>query len=125
MKLLRGFTFFGGLVILILAFGFIFRIPLALAIWPWEDGRYSYMFVGSILTAISAAALWIGWTGEFGALPAGALNIFVIALTTSIYFFSTCFTRPRKHDRVRLNIVAVCRHQFDRIFLEFTDPAHG
>ena len=87
MQLLRGFTFFGGLVILLLAFGFIFRIPLALAIWPWEDGRYSFLFIGSILAAISAAALWIGWTGEFGALPAGALNIFVIALTTSIYFF--------------------------------------
>jgi hypothetical protein len=25
--------------------------------------------------------------GEFGALPAGSLNVFVIALTTSIYFF--------------------------------------
>lgn len=87
MRFLRGFTFFGGLVILLLAFGFIFRNPLALAIWPWEDGRYSYMFVGSILAAISAAALWVGWTGEFGALPAGSLNIFVIALTTSIYFF--------------------------------------
>lgn len=87
MKLLRGFTFFGGLVILLLAFGFIFRVPLALSIWPWEDGRYSYLFVGSILAAISAAALWIGWTGEFGALPAGALNVFVITLTTSIYFF--------------------------------------
>ncbi|MBN8655462.1 MAG: hypothetical protein J0M11_06975 [Anaerolineae bacterium] len=87
MKLLRAFTFFGGLVFLLLAFGFIFRNPLALAIWPWEDGRYSYLFIGSILAAISAAALWIGWTGEFGALPAGALNVFVIALTTSIYFF--------------------------------------
>jgi hypothetical protein len=87
MKLLRGFTFVGGLMLLLLAFGFIFRNPLALAIWPWEDGRYSYLFVGSILAAISTAALWIGWTGEFGALPAGALNIFVIALTTSIYFF--------------------------------------
>ena len=87
MKLLRGFTFFGGLVILLLAFGFIFRNPLALATWPWEDGRYSYLFIGSILAAISAAALWVGWAGEFGALPAGALNVFVIALTTSIYFF--------------------------------------
>ncbi len=87
MKLLRAFTFLGGLVVLLLAFGFIFRNPLALAIWPWEDGRYSYLFIASILAAISAAALWIGWTGEFGALPAGALNVFVIALTTSIYFF--------------------------------------
>jgi hypothetical protein len=87
MKLLRIVTFIGGLVILLFAFGFIYRLPFATSIWPWEDGRYSYLFVGSILAAVSAAALWIGWTGEFGALPAGSLNVFVIALTTSIYFF--------------------------------------
>lgn len=88
MKMIRTLTLLGGLVILTLAFGFIFRIPLALSIWPWDDGRYSYLFIGSILAAVSAAALWIGWTGELGAFPAGSLNIFVIALTTSIYFFN-------------------------------------
>lgn len=87
MKLLRIVTFIGGLVILLFAFGFINRLPFATSIWPWEDGHYSFLFVGSILAAVSAAALWIGWTGEFGALPAGSLNVFVIALTTSIYFF--------------------------------------
>ena len=88
MKFIRTLTLIGGLFILALAFGFIFRIPLALSIWPWEDGRYSYLFIGSILAAVSAAALWIGWTGELGALPAGSLNVFVIALTTSVYFFN-------------------------------------
>ena len=87
MKLLRGLTFLSGLAVLLFAFGFIFRLPFATAVWPWEDGRYSYLFIGSILAAVSAAALWVGWAGEFGALPAGSLNIFVIALTTSIYFF--------------------------------------
>lgn len=71
---------------MVLALGFIFRVPLVLSIWPWEDGRYSYLFIGSILAAVGAAALWVGWTGELGALPAGSLNIFVIALTSSIYF---------------------------------------
>ena len=46
MKLIRTLTLIGGLFILALAFGFIFRIPLALSIWPWEDGRYSYLFIG-------------------------------------------------------------------------------
>jgi len=87
MKTIRTLTFIGGLVILGLAFGFIFRLPLVLSIWPWEDGRYSYLFIGSILAAVSVAALWIGWTGELGSLPAGSLNIFVIALTTALYFF--------------------------------------
>lgn len=87
MKIIRTLTLIGGLAILAMSFGFIFRIPAALSIWPWEDGRYSYLFIGSILAAVSAAALWIGWSGEFGAFPAGSLNIFVIALTTSFYFF--------------------------------------
>jgi len=88
MKTIRSLILIGGLAILVLAFGFIFRVPLALNIWPWEDVRYSYLFIGSILAAVSAAALWIGWTGELGILPAGSLNIFVIALTTSLYFFN-------------------------------------
>jgi hypothetical protein len=88
MKMIRSLLVIGGLAILALAFGFIFRVPLALSLWPWEDGRYSYLFIGSILAAVSAAMLWIGWSGELGAFPAGSLNIFVIALTTSIYFFN-------------------------------------
>src|SRR5215210_564298 len=88
MKIIRVLIFISGLIILVLAFGFIFRVPLALHLWPWEDGPYSYLFVGSILAEASAAALWIGWTGELGVLPAGSLNIFVIAVSTSIYFFN-------------------------------------
>ena len=87
MKILRYATVLGGLVILALAIGFILQIQFAIKLWPWQDGRYSYLFVGSILAAVSAAAFWIGGTGELGALPAGSLNIFVIAVTTSVYFF--------------------------------------
>ena len=87
MKILRYLTMFGGVLILALAIGFIFQIRIATSLWPWPDGRLSYLFIGSILAAVSAAALWIGWTGEFGALAAGSLNIFVIAATTSFYFF--------------------------------------
>lgn len=87
MKLIRTLTFLGGLLMLMLAIGFIFRLPFAVNLWPWEDGRYSYLFIGSILAAASAAALWIGWTGELYNLPAGTLNLFVIGLSTSVYFF--------------------------------------
>ena len=39
MKQIRILTLIGGLVILALAAGFVFRVPLAISIWPWEDGR--------------------------------------------------------------------------------------
>jgi hypothetical protein len=85
MKPIRYAILLGGLIILALALGFIFQLPFATTLWPWPDGRLSYLFLGSILAAVSAAALWIGWSGELGALPAGALNIFVIAVTFSLY----------------------------------------
>lgn len=84
-----------GLVILVFAVGFIFQIPMATSLWPWPDGRLSYLFIGSILAAVSAAAFWIGWTGELGALPAGSLNVFVIAVTTLLYFFQLALQEGR------------------------------
>jgi hypothetical protein len=86
MKLIRYVLLAGGLFTLVLAFGFIFQMPFALRIWPWPDGRLSYLFIGSIFAAISAATLWIGWTGDLGALPAGSLNLVVIEITSAIYF---------------------------------------
>src|SRR5215207_5561034 len=94
MKLIRYTIFLGGLIILALAFGFIFQAPIALRLWPWPDGRLSYLFIGSILAAVSAAAVWIGWTGELGALPAGSLNVFIIAVGSAIYFFQLAAERP-------------------------------
>lgn len=77
----------GGVLILAIGLGFAFPSPVATALWPWPDGRLSYLFVGSILAAVSVAMFWIGWTGEWGALPAGSLNVLVIATTITGYFF--------------------------------------
>ena len=87
MKYLQSAMFVSGILTLTIALGFAFHIPIATSIWPWPDGRLSYLFVGSILAAVSAAMLWIGWTGEWGALPAGSLNVIVIAVTATAYFF--------------------------------------
>jgi hypothetical protein len=95
MKQIRIAVFVGGWVILALAIGFIFQLPFATGIWPWPDGRLSYLFIGSILAAVSAAALWIGGSGELGALPAGSLNIFVIGVTTLVYFLHLALQQDR------------------------------
>ena len=106
MKNLRFLTGLGGLVVLAFAIGFIFQFPLVTNIWPWPDGRLSYLFVGSILAAISVAALWVGWTGEFGALPAGSLNVLVIAGGTAIYFFQLALQGGRS-DLIPFGIVSL------------------
>ena len=100
MSWIRYAIFLGGLFILLFALGFIFQQDFATRLWPWPDGRLSYLFIGSILAAVSAAALWIGWTGELGALPAGSLNVFVIALGCVIYLF------PRAAERPSLSVFA-------------------
>ena len=97
MKLIRSLTLIGGFFIVALAAGFVFQVPLATNIWPWPDGRYSYLFIGSILAAAGAAMLWTGWTGETGALPAGSLNLFVIGLTTMVYFFQLVIQQGRSN----------------------------
>jgi hypothetical protein len=95
MKILRYLTLIGGLFTLILAICFVFQRPIATNLWPWPDGRYSHLFIGSILAAASVAMLWIGWTGDLGVLPAGSLNFLVIAAMTSIYFFQLTFQENR------------------------------
>jgi hypothetical protein len=106
MKIIRYLIVFGGVVILALAVGFVFQIRIATSLWPWPDGRLSYLFIGSILAAAGAAALWIGWTGEFGALAAGSLNIFVIAATTSFHFFYLA-VRGDRPNMIPLGITAL------------------
>jgi hypothetical protein len=95
MKLIRIAIFSGGIVVLLLALGFIFQVPFVTAIWPWTDGRLSYLFVGSILAAASASMLWIGWSGELGAMAGGVSNLLVIGASASIYFFRLAVQEER------------------------------
>jgi hypothetical protein len=97
MKPLQYLTLISGITILAVAIGFIFQMPFAISIWPWKDGRLSYLFIGSILAAVSAATLWIGLTGDLGEFPAGSLNILVIAVTSAIYFFQLALRGGRSN----------------------------
>lgn len=60
---------------LVLGLGFALQQPWALRTWPWETGRLSFIFIGSILAALAAAAGWMAATGELGSLPAASLNL--------------------------------------------------
>ncbi len=64
-----------GLLAAILALGFATGQPWATALWPWPDGRLSFIFVGSIAAAVGAPVLWIAATGELRAAAPGALNL--------------------------------------------------
>lgn len=79
-----------------LALGFAYQVPFAIQVWPWSVSPLTYLFIGSILAAVSVAMFWIGWTEEYGTLPAGTLNVFVIALATTCYFFSLILKDGRR-----------------------------
>lgn len=63
-----------GLGLLVLCAGFVLQLPWALHLWPWQDSRLSYLFIGSICAAIALPVLWIGASAEYAALRAGALD---------------------------------------------------
>jgi hypothetical protein len=83
---LRAAVLAAAVIALVLGLGFAFDLPWATALWSWPDTRLSYLFVGSILTAIAGSLAWVGWRSEWGALPGGAINVFVIAATSALYF---------------------------------------
>ncbi len=85
MKLIRYGLILGGLIVLVLGLAFAFQLGAVTRLWPWPDGPLSYLFIGSILAAVSAAVLWIGLSGDLAALAGGALNVFVIAVGASLY----------------------------------------
>lgn len=89
---LRIAGFVTGILLLALTLGFVFQFPWVVNLWPWPDSRLSYLFLGSILAAVTVAVGWISWLGEWGALPAGALNVFVIAVTWAAYFLQRFFS---------------------------------
>lgn len=66
-----------AVVAAVVAAGFILRWNWARELWPWSDGRLSYLFVGSIFAAIAAAVLWVGIANDPGMLAPGLLNLTV------------------------------------------------
>lgn len=73
----RGAIGLAALLNLFWAAAFATQQSFAVRLWPWETGRLSYLFMGSMLAAVATAAAWIAVSGEAGSLPAGLLNLAV------------------------------------------------
>ncbi|MEO8288710.1 MAG: hypothetical protein ABI670_20010 [Chloroflexota bacterium] len=85
--LLRYVSIVAGVLALLLSVGFGLNLPWATAIWPWPDGRLSYLFIGSVLAAMAIDFIWVGLSGEWGALAAGAVTAFIMAAGMAVYLF--------------------------------------
>ncbi len=95
MKIFKILSWISGFFLAAFTFGFIYQLPFAIQTWPWSVSPLTYLFIGSILAAVCASLFWILLTEEFGAMPGGMLNVFGIALTTTIYFFSLTINDDR------------------------------
>jgi hypothetical protein len=76
-----------GILLFVLAAGFVLRASWATALWPLPDSRLSYIFIGAIIAAIGAALIWIGFAREWGAIAAGALNLTITAGGMAVFLF--------------------------------------
>lgn len=82
-----------GFAFLVLAAGFVLRMPWATGLWP-EGGPWisplSFLFVGSMLGAVGAAAVYAAWTGDPRAAAGGSIALLVIyvamAVATAVYW---------------------------------------
>jgi hypothetical protein len=84
---LRYISVISGVLVLALAVGFGLNMTWATSAWPWPDGKFSYLFVGSVLAAMAVALIWIGATAEWGVLAAGSLTALIITGGMSGYLF--------------------------------------
>jgi hypothetical protein len=72
----------------VLAIGFIFQMDWATSTWPFETSRLSNFFLGSVLAAIAAAALWVAAAREWSALRASGLFPLLALAAGAVYLIS-------------------------------------
>ena len=64
-----------GIVAAVLTVGFFFQMSWATSLWPWPDGRLSYIFYASITAAVAGPMIWMALSGERAAALGGAVNL--------------------------------------------------
>lgn len=89
MHALRIILIAGGLMLFIPSWGFATEADWATRWFLWEEGRLSYLFIGSMQAAIAAAMIWIGLTKAWHMIVAGAINLFVMMGGLAIYLLGS------------------------------------
>lgn len=74
MRTLRIAMLAGGAGALVLAAGFSWQQPWAMALWPIADTRLSYLFIAAILAGAAMPLLWAGVSGDLRGMAGYALG---------------------------------------------------
>lgn len=82
----RSILMIGGLLMLVLSYGYYTQADWAIATWLWpEQGRLTYVFMASMQAAIAVAMLWIGFSGDVSVMAAGGLNLFLMMAGIAVF----------------------------------------
>ena len=96
MKPLNWAVVLFGVADLVLTLGYFFEAPWATGTWPWQDLRsLDYLLVSSFLAGATAVIIWIGFTGEWGALAGATMNVGAMNAGSAVYLFTL---HARTHD---------------------------
>ena len=71
-----------------LAVGFFLQASWATALWPWTSQPLDYVVISSFLAAGAGAVLWIGLTGEWGALTGALIDVGLFNATTAAWLWA-------------------------------------
>ena len=92
--LLRISLVFGGLLLMTAGLGIGLDLGGGRALWPWPDGRLSYIFVSSILLAEATVMLWQASTLELSAAKGGAVGFLAMNLCLAAFMFNRFADKP-------------------------------
>lgn len=84
----------GGALVLGAAVMFLALPAVAEALWPWELSRLSRIFLASILAASAVPVIWTGFSGEFAAVAAGAIDLAVMYAGMAVYLLVVGSEQP-------------------------------
>jgi heme/copper-type cytochrome/quinol oxidase subunit 4 len=74
-----------GIVSFIMTVGICLQMPLVAAILPPTGSFPLHIFLASITASITASLLWIGFSGELGAVSGGAIDLAVFYSGLTIF----------------------------------------
>jgi hypothetical protein len=101
---LRGSMAVVGIAVIALGVAFWMHAPGAIALWPWKDGKLSYLFIASILMTAGASFCWTAYSMNLNAVRGGALGMLAMDAGIAAYM---AYLYSQRHQFLLLEWVIV------------------
>lgn len=84
-RIVRVLLVLQALLLLVVGLGLLLDAGWARQLWPWPDGRLSYLFVASMMLAQAGSIGWVAWTLDVQAVRGGLLGFAAACLGIALY----------------------------------------